>query len=88
MIYVLELENNKYYVGYTTNISQRIESHFNGSGCSWTKYHKPIKLLETRDGGKSVEKQVTLEYMRRYGWENVRGYAYTAVILSGKPRCI
>ena len=31
-IYILELENKKYYIGKTTNPQFRIESHFNSSG--------------------------------------------------------
>ena len=35
-IYILELENNKYYVGKTTNPNFRLEQHFNNSGSHWT----------------------------------------------------
>jgi len=31
-IYILELENYKYYVGKTTNPNFRIDSHFNSNG--------------------------------------------------------
>lgn len=30
-VYVLELQNGKYYVGYTKNIQRRIQSHAHGS---------------------------------------------------------
>ena len=39
----LQLENNKYYVGKTTNLDFRIEQHFNSSGSQWTKKYKPKK---------------------------------------------
>lgn len=45
-IYVLQLEEGKYYVGKTTQPSFRIESHFHGSGSSWTKKYKPQTVLE------------------------------------------
>ena len=47
-IYVLELENNKYYVGKTTNPDFRLEQHFTSSGSQWTKKYKPIKILELK----------------------------------------
>jgi predicted GIY-YIG superfamily endonuclease len=31
-IYILELENKKYYVGKTTDPNFRIDSHFNSNG--------------------------------------------------------
>ncbi len=36
-IYILKLENNKYYVGKTTNPEFRVNSHFKNEGSSWTK---------------------------------------------------
>ena len=42
-IYVLLLEENKYYIGKSNNIDNRLESHFNGNGSAWTKKYKPIK---------------------------------------------
>ena len=35
-IYILQLENNKYYIGKTTQPEIRLESHFNSNGSSWT----------------------------------------------------
>ena len=45
-IYVLQLENNKYYVGKTTQLDFRIQNHDNGIGSAWTKKYKPIKILK------------------------------------------
>ena len=43
-IYILELENNKYYIGKTTHPEFRIEHHFNSNGSAWTTKYKPIRL--------------------------------------------
>ena len=48
LIYILELENKKYYVGKTTNPDFRLEQHFNNSGSQWTKKYKPIKVRSVR----------------------------------------
>lgn len=79
MIYVLELENGKYYIGYSSRYKHRIQEHFDGNGSSWTRLYKPVKVVETLKGAKDTEREVTLRYMRVYGWENVRGAGYTAV---------
>jgi predicted GIY-YIG superfamily endonuclease len=35
-IYILQLEDNKYYIGKTTQPEIRLVSHFNSDGSSWT----------------------------------------------------
>lgn len=76
-IYVLKLENGKYYVGKSDDVNKRFEQHVNGKGSVWTKKHKPI-LLEKKIENVSAfeEDKTTLEYMAKYGMENVRGGSY------------
>ena len=45
-IYILQLEQNKYYVGKTGNPQFRLNNHITGSGSAWTKKYKPIKLIK------------------------------------------
>ena len=79
MIYVLKLINEKYYVGYSTHCDERIKNHFAGKGSSWTKLHHPISIIETFEGGKEEEREITLLYMKKFGWRNVRGAGWTAI---------
>ena len=77
-VYVLKLEDDKYYCGMTSKIVSRIKKHFNGGGAVWTKKYPPIRieeciLIHNGDHPGEIEKQKTLEYMSLYGWENVRG---------------
>jgi predicted GIY-YIG superfamily endonuclease len=44
-VYVLELKDNKYYVGETNNFVRRILTHTLNK-IQWTKIYKPIKILE------------------------------------------
>lgn len=76
-LYILQLEHGKYYVGKTDDINRRYAEHKSGSGSEWTKLHKPVKMLETREL-KSAEDEttVTKELMKKYGTDNVRGGAY------------
>ena len=45
-VYILKLENGKYYVGKTNNPEYRLNNHFNENGSAWTKKYKPIKILK------------------------------------------
>lgn len=82
-VYVLELENNKYYVGRTTNPYFRIEKHFNSNGSTWTKKYKPIKILEIiSDCDNYDEEKYTMKYMEKYGINNVRGGSFCEIKLS------
>ena len=81
-IYVLQLENNKWYVGKTTNPEHRIDSHFTSSGSTWTKLHRPIRLHHLiPDCDDYDEDKYTKIYMDKYGIDNVRGGSYVQVNL-------
>ena len=45
-VYVLELEDERYYIGRTSNFFQRMNEHFGGNGSIYTKKYKPIKIKE------------------------------------------
>lgn len=82
-LYVLRLEQDKYYIGITkrSNPNDRINQHFGGYyGAQWTKKYKPETVLEIRDLGhitrseaEYLEKKETLRVMDMYGYQNVRG---------------
>ena len=82
-IYILELENKKYYVGKTTNPKFRLNQHFNSSGSQWTKKYKPIKILELIPNCDDYdEDKYTLQYMKSYGINNVRGGSFCELKLN------
>lgn len=83
-LYVLQLENGKYYVGKTADVMKRFEQHKTGNGAAWTAKYKPVKMIECRDlKGDHDENNVTKDYMKKYGINNVRGGSYTQVSLPG-----
>ena len=45
-IYVLKLVDDRYYIGRSQNIVQRIEDHFSGNGSIYTKKYKPLSVVE------------------------------------------
>ena len=79
-IYVLLLQEGKYYVGKSQNIKKRIQEHSSGLGSEWTKLYKPIKVIEIiKNVSPFEEDKKTKEYMAKYGIENVRGGTYTSI---------
>ena len=72
--YVLLLEGERIYVGLTTNLRQRLNSHFNGTGAKWTQLYSPEKLIDLYSGDR--EDEITENYIEHYGWQFVRGGHY------------
>jgi len=81
MIYVLELEDDCFYIGITMNLNLRIAQHLAGSGAQWTKMHRPVKIVEVFYEGctRQKEDEVTKKYVEIYGSECVRGGSWCRV---------
>lgn len=80
MIYLLGLETNKFYVGYSKNydsVAERIFCHIHGFGATWTKKYKPIRVMLVCGGSLDDERVLTLYLMRLYGVARVRGSYWT-----------
>lgn len=82
-LYVLKLEQGKYYVGITSqkNPHDRVQQHFNGFySAQWVKKYKPVDLLEMLDLGnitkshaEDLEQRRVHWYMKQMGYQHVRG---------------
>ena len=81
-IYVLQLEDNKFYIGKTENPQFRLNNHFNFNGSVWTKKYKPLKVLKIIPNCNNFdEDRYTKEYMSKKGINNVRGGTYCKIKL-------
>jgi predicted GIY-YIG superfamily endonuclease len=88
-LYVLKLQDEKYYVGKTDNPAQRYKQHCEGTGAAWTKKYAPVKFLETRSlKGEHDETNLTKDLMKKYGIDNVRGGAYTQIVLDDATKSV
>ena len=78
VLYVLELENNKFYLGLTDkNINTVYDEHVNGTICEWTKTYKPINIDRIMKDCDQFDLNIyTIEYMLKYEIENVRSDMY------------
>jgi hypothetical protein len=88
-IYILKLEENKYYVGRSKKntekgVNARINQHFQKGpmAAAWCKKYTPIDTEDIKyDQTKHDENKWVKIYMERYGIENVRGGDYVRVKL-------
>ena len=86
-IYILKLENNKFYVGKSNDLKTRAQAHINGTASQWTKKYKPISVETIIPNASSYdENKYTLEYMDKYGIDNVRGGIYVTEALDNTQR--
>lgn len=82
MIYILLCRQDKFYIGKSTRIEERVLEHFSNIGSEWTKLYKPIEIIECFEStGEFDEDNYTKKYMSEYGIENVRGGSYSQLIL-------
>ena len=90
--YVLQLQDNKYYVGTTDNIYQRLLDHtlMTPMSAIWVRHHGPVqRVLEvSRNSSKADEAYKTLQYMDMFGWDNVRGGGYCKLQRFGPPEAL
>lgn len=87
-IYVLQCENNKYYVGKTSNVERRFAEHLNGHyGSEWTRYYAPRQVIAVENMSSEFdEMKKTLEYMKKYGIDHVRGAQWSNKTLTQEQR--
>lgn len=82
-VYVILCSDEYYYVGTTTNVTKRFNEHKNGKhGASFTKRHKPIKIISVDDLGVVsyrdaiiAENEKTLEIMGHHPGKATGGIA-------------
>lgn len=85
IIYVLKLADDCFYIGQssTDNFQERVRKHFRGKGSAWTRLHSPTEIIEHIEVYGSYreielyENAKTIEYMKCYGIEKVRGGFFT-----------
>jgi predicted GIY-YIG superfamily endonuclease len=87
IVYVLKLEDDKYYVGRTCDYERRVREHFEGRGSAWTQMYKPLELYELLEVETGFEEDMVVkEMMSLYGIDNVRGGSYVRVTLGSNER--
>ena len=86
-VYILELEDNFYYVGKTTNFANRLLEHLSGKGSEWTKLHRPTtKFTQIETSDEFEEDRQTLRLMKEHGIDRVRGGSFASPILDDNTK--
>ncbi len=87
--YVLLLNNFNFYIGHTTDIVERLCNHYcySEKSSKWVIKNKPIIAIYEiiKNSKKEDEKYKTLELMKKFGWKNVRGYAWCQNKIKKEP---
>lgn len=90
--YVLQLQEDKFYVGNTDNPYTRLLDHrlMTPSSSLWVKQYGPVKRIVeiSRNSSKTDEHYKTLLYMSMFGWQNVRGSSYCKIQMFGPPEAL
>ena len=84
-VYTLECRDQRFYVGFSTDVLRRVAEHFFGRGALWTRLHPPTKVVEIVTGDRELENAKTIALMARFGWQNVRGGNYCSLVLKTMP---
>ena len=85
-LYVLELVGGRFYIGISMNLSHRLAQHFSKRGSQVTRMYPPVRVAEViYHANLKVEREKTLEYVRRYGFNfpdgspRVRGAGWSSL---------
>lgn len=76
LVYILQLENNCWYVGWTTDPKRRMREHFYKPKNNWVIANKAIDIAHQFYGTKEDEVAASVQMANVFGVETVRGGAY------------
>lgn len=48
-VYIILTEDNTFYCGYTDDVEKRYLAHLSGHGAKYTRMHKPLKLIFSKE---------------------------------------
>ena len=90
-VYVLQLEQGRYYVGKTSRaVGLRIQEHFSSPKPAWIRAYRPIAAVTPMTflpaDLESWERAETLERMWVHGATRVRGWQYTRLNLTSTEK--
>ncbi|CAB3754820.1 MULTISPECIES: GIY-YIG nuclease family protein [Burkholderia] len=89
-LYVLELEEGRFYVGLSDDLDRRWEQHKSGVGAEWTKRYRPLRRVYAINTGtqdthraEAMEDEATIALMSEHGIERVRGGHFCKIDQAG-----
>ena len=89
-VYVLELTDQRFAVGHTECLSQRLHDHWRGRGSAWTKKYPPVRVLDifktTIENALGLEEAKTMELKLLHGFNSTRGGTWNSPNDHAPPR--
>jgi predicted GIY-YIG superfamily endonuclease len=88
-VYIIQLEDEHFFVGSTFNPQFSMSRHFNAAGSPWTSKYAPIKIIEfIPECDEYDEDKYVRKYMAKYGIDRVRGGSFCDEVLPDAMRCM
>lgn len=90
-IYVLELNDDKWYVGKSKFPVHRATAHFHSSvpASAWTSMYEVRRVVSIHECTNRFDEDVrVLELMSEHGVENVRGGSFSQIVLDHHSRTV
>jgi len=86
-LYVLKLQQGKYYVGVTDNLERRFQEHQSLEGSEWTKKYPLLDLYSLEPLTSDFQEDMKVkELMAAHGLDSTRGGKYSRVKLTEEER--
>ena len=48
-LYILQTTDNTLYCGIARDVQKRFQEHLSGKGAKYTRSHKPLKIVDTKE---------------------------------------
>ncbi len=67
-VYILECKDGSYYTGSTTDVDKRFQVHLSGKGASYTRSHKPIRIIykeDLQDKSAALKRELEIKSLTR-----------------------
>ena len=67
-VYIILTKDNTYYCGYTDDVEKRFKTHLMGYGAKYTKAHKPVKVIFSKEfdtKNEAMREEIRIKKMTR-----------------------
>lgn len=67
-VYILVCLDNSLYTGITNDLEKRWTAHINGKGASYTRSHKPVKIVHSEpfeEKSDALKREAEIKKMKR-----------------------
>ncbi len=66
--YIILTKDNTLYCGYTDDLEKRFEAHLKGKGAKYTRVHKPLKIVYSKEfetKSEAMKEEYRIKKMKR-----------------------